>query len=288
MFNSINTKNKNIDIKSSLIPIRMRQKVFNKSKKNVISKKESTNNSSRLNASPNISPYNISNLINNNNLSPVMNPKRKSLFSQKNISNKLEETLIFSNKKLNFENISSTSADSFEIKSSYKNLNQISEGDYIKNKNLQKKTIKFIKNYEKEKNIKKTKKIDLKALMKGNKDEDHFKKIEEEVHTAKTKIAKYLLKKNKILEKNNDSKSLKINVNDSFKSQLKFGIKNNRNSNDNIDFNNSSLIGINSIIGNPDDTLTKLNCNEAIKNDFKENSKFKKKNIKSLTLEKKK
>ena len=288
MFNSINPKNKNIDIHSSLIPIRMRQKVFNKSKKNVISKKESTNNSSRLTASPNISPYNISNLINNNNLSPVMNPKRKSLFSQKNISNKLEETLIFSNKKLNFENISSTSADSFEIKSSYKNLNQISEGDYIKNKNLQKKTIKFIKNYEKEKNIKKTKKIDLKALMKGNKDEDHFKKIEEEVHTAKTKIAKYLLKKNKILEKNNDSKSLKINVNDSFKSQLKFGIKNNRNSNDNIDFNNSSLIGINSIIGNPDDTLTKLNCNEAIKNDFKENSKFKKKNIKSLTLEKKK
>ena len=126
------------------------------------------------------------------------------------------------------------------------------------------------------------------VLLKGNKNEDHFKKIEEEVHTAKTKIAKYLLKKNKILEKNNDSKSLKINVNDSFKSQLKFGIKNNRNSNDNIDFNNSSLIGINSFIGNPDDTLTKLNCNEAIKNNFKENSKFKKKNIKSLTLEKKK
>ena len=289
IYNSNNTKNKNAEVHSSIIPTKIKLKVLNKSKKKVNFVKQSTKTSSRLTIAPNFSSYNISNIIKNNDLSPTLNRLRENSSPNNNITSKFDQTLIYnSNNILNYDNMSSTSADSFEIKRSYKNLNQISEGAYIKNKKLQKNTIKFVKNYEKEKNNKKPKKINLQVLMKGNKDEDHFKKIEDEIHTAKTKIAKYLLKKNKNTEKTNETKSLKANLNDSFHNKLKFGIKNNRISNDNIDLNNSSIVGFNSLTVNPDDTLAKLNCNEVIKSDLKEDSKFKKPNKLSLASEKKK
>ena len=284
--NTMNNKNKNTDAHSSIFPTRMKLKVFNKSKINAKFKKESTKASSRLTISPNIPLYNISNIIKKNNLSPIMNHQRKSSFSQNNFASKFEETLINNNNNQKFDKMSSTSADSFEIKRSYKNLNQITEGDYIKNKNLQKQTIKFIKYYEKEKNN--SKNINLQALLKGNKNEDHFKKIEDEIHFAKTKIAKYLLKKNKILEKSNDTKSIKPNLNDPFNSIIKFGIKNNKISNDNTDISNSSIVGLNLLTVNPDDTLAKLNCDETIKSDFKESLKFKKQNRMSLAFVKNK
>ena len=286
IYNSMNIKN--TDIHSSIIPIKMRLKAFNKNKKNPKFKKDSTQTSSRLTLSPNFSSYNISNIIKNNNLSPTLHHERESSFSHNNYIPKFDQTLIYNNNNLNYDNMTSTSADSFEIKRSYKNLNQISEGAYIKNKKLQNNTIKFIKNYGKEKK-KISKQLNLQVLMKGNKDEDHFKKIEDDIHTAKTKIAKYLFKKCKFSDKNNDNKIFKDNLNDSFSNKLKFGIKNNRISNDNIDINNSSSIGLNSLTVNPDDTLAKLNCNEAIKNDLKEYSKFKKQNkLLSLASENKK
>jgi hypothetical protein len=186
--------------------------------------------------------------------------------------------------------LSSNSADSFEIKRSYKNLNQVTEGDYIKNKNLQIKTIKFIKNCEKEKILlKNTRKLNVQDLMKGNKEEDHFRKIENEIHNAKTKMAKHLLKKNKIIEKDNENKSLKADLDDSFSKKFKFGIKNNRIANDNkIDHNNSSSIGLNFLTVNPDDTLAKLNFSEVIKSDIKEDPKLKKAKRISLAFEKNK
>ena len=291
LFNIMNTKNKNTDVLSNKFPTRKRLKVFNKNKKNKNFKKESTKPSSRGSLSPNFSPKNISNLFKINNLSPIKNKRRKSSFSPNNIVTKYDQTLIHNTNNLNFtKNLSSNSADSFEIKRSYKNLNQITEGDYIKNKNLQIKTIKFIKNYEKEKILlKNTKKLKVQDLMKGNKEEDHFKKIEDEIHNAKTKIAKYLLKKNKIIEKDNENKSLKVDLDDSFSKKFKFGIKNNRIANDNkIDHNNSSSIGLNFLTVNPDDTLAKLNFNEAIKSDIKEDPKLKKANRMSLAYEKKK
>ena len=279
--NSMNTKNKNMNPNSGRIPLKMKLKVLKKNKK----MKESTKTSSRLTISPNFSSYNISSIIKNNNLSPSLKHHKEMAFSNNNISPKFDETLIYNNNKLEYDNMSSTSADSFEIKSSYKNLNQISKGAYIKDKILQKNIIKFIKTYEKEKKNKKSKNINFHAFMKGNKDEDHFKRIENEIHSAKTKITKYLLKKNKNVEKINNIKSLKVTL----KNRLKNGIKNNRISANHFDFNNSSIIELNanSLTVNPDDTLAKLNCNEAIKSEIKEDSKMKKKNKLLIASEKK-
>jgi hypothetical protein len=291
-YNIMNTKNKNTDVLSNKFPARKRLKVFNKKKKKFI--KESTKTSSRGSLSPNFSPKNISNLFKFNNLSPIKNKRRKSSFSPNNIITQYDQTLINNTNNLNYltyiNNLSSNSADSFEIKRSYKNLNQVTEGDYIKNKNLQIKTIKFIKNYEKEKILlKNTKKLNVQELVKGNKEEDQFKKIKDEIHNAKTKIAKYLLKKNKIIEKDNENKSSKVDLNDSFSKNLRFGIKNNRITNDNkIDHNNSSSMGLNFLTISPDDTLAKLNCNEAMKSDIKEDPKLKKAKRISLAFEKNK
>ena len=145
-------------------------------------KKELTNqNSTKLTLTPLHSSKIFSQMNNTNNLSLMNKFKRSSVTDHKNnIISKLNGEY---DKKSNLvaDDLSSTSVESFQIKRSYKNLNQESGGAYIKNKKLQAKTIKFIKEFDNNNKAGKRRKtekrvrgrltgnIDLQNLMKGNK-----------------------------------------------------------------------------------------------------------------------
>ena len=74
-------------------------------------------------------------------------------------NHKKEVKSTLKNTNFDTENLFSTSVESFEIKSSYRNLNQATEGKYIKDEKLQEKTIKYIKEYN-HKNTKKNTKVE--------------------------------------------------------------------------------------------------------------------------------
>ena len=181
----------------------------------------------------------------------------------------------FFNKNLSIDdNLSSTSAESFEIERSYKNLNQISKGRYIKDKKFQKKTIKFIKEYDKKKEKLKRIKTSLTATLnkqniKNKEEDEQFKKIENTIKEVKTKMSDILIKKKKKkqlqeqLEKINSNKNLVniksyLSVSPTHK-HMKKKVKKQLSLNSNEDNNNSTL-RLNSFLMNPDETLGKLNC----------------------------
>jgi hydroxylamine reductase (hybrid-cluster protein) len=74
-------------------------------------------------------------------------------------NHKKEVKSTLKNANFDTDNLFSTSVESFEIKSSYRNLNQATEGKYIKDEKLQEKTIKYIKEYN-HKNTKKNTKVE--------------------------------------------------------------------------------------------------------------------------------
>ena len=199
------------------------------------------------------------------------------------------------------DELSSTSVESFQIKRSYKNLNQESGGVYIKSKKLQNKTIKFIKDFEnnnkpqkkkKEKGLKGrlTSNFDIQSLMNANKEEeDQFKKLENAVRRVKTKMSNILLKQKRKTQKNlnqisnqreslkmnNKRESLKLNY-PSPRGKKKKSIRKKLTSNsfnENNNFTGSNL-KLNNLYINQDDTLTKLNLsnNEIIKLDYIEDN----------------
>ena len=298
-YNNIKLQSKNTSPKNSIT------NKFNKSKsknyliknKEKISKlkKKSTNHSS---AKINLNSFNSPNLL------PKMTNnyyKKISSVTNNNIWEKFDEVSLNKNNNSTLENLSSTSADSFEIKRSYKNLNQASGGIYIKNKKLQIKTIKFVKEYDNCKNNKKKKEknlisrladnFDIQNLMKNNKDEDNqFKKIENTLKKGKTKMNNILKKKKKMQEINNNTNNinnkcrLKMNLShspspkDKIKKKL---YKNQLTLNSISEYNDvnlsSSNLQLNSFVMNHDDTLSKLNCsnNEISKEDILDESKLK-------------
>ena len=79
---------------------------------------------------------------------------KKCSITNNNILLKLDEDILKKNYSFNSESLISTSAESFQIERSYKNINQESGGLYIKEKKFQIDTIQFIKDY---KNNKKSK-----------------------------------------------------------------------------------------------------------------------------------
>jgi hypothetical protein len=70
-----------------------------------------------------------------------------------NILLKLNEDLLKKSSIFDSDILTSTSADSFEIKSSYSNINEDSKGAYIKEKNFQKDLLKYVKDYKNKKKI---------------------------------------------------------------------------------------------------------------------------------------
>ena len=131
------------------------------------------NNIKNINANNNYI-NNIDNIIKNKNSSRVTfnkifckeennniynNKEDNSNYKKKNYINYTNKLSIESNHKFNInnkelknknnssENLSSTSVDSFEIKRSYNNINQITKGNYIKDIKFQENALKYIKHY---------------------------------------------------------------------------------------------------------------------------------------------
>ena len=112
-------------------------------------------------------------------------------------------------------------------------------------------------------------------MVKGNNEEDNFKKIENNIRTVKIRMTNYIKKKKKEKEKKNMYKSIKTNVTLSqkdinkkklTKKQLSLG-----NKIENTKFNSSTSM-LNSLNMNPNETLAKLNCsNNDLKIDLIEN-----------------
>ena len=264
--------------------------------KSKIKKEGTEKNSSELS----LSPINSSKIFAKLNTSMHISPNHKyqrSSVNNKNILLKLTKEME-TNNNFSSDNLSATSADSFHIKRSYKNLNQASGGKYIKNRKMQIKTIKFIKEFE----INKKKELDLRSrltgtfdihnLIKGNKEEEEnqYKKLENTIKSAKTKMSDILLKK---------KKKPKINLNNPYKDQnnnsnianspspkkgrsklaLKMISLNSESEN-----NNSSKLPMISLSMNPDDTLSKLNCsnNEILKMDIREDNQMRSEKVISL------
>ena len=272
-------------------------------------KTDNTNqNSTKLTLTPIISSNIFSQMNNINNLSPMNKFKRSSLTENKNFLLKLNGEL---DKKsdLIIDELSSTSVESFQIKRSYKNLNQESGGAYIKNKKLQNKSIKFIKDFENNNKSQKKKKdkglkgrltgnFDIQTLMKANKEEENqFKKLENAVRRVKTKMSNILLKKKRRTQKNlnqisSQRESLKLNY-PSPRGKKKKSIRKKltlNSFNENNNFSGSNL-KLNNLCINQDDTLSKLNIsnNEITEdNNIDKGEKMIKNSQKSLNPNKKK
>ena len=176
------------------------------------------------------------------------------------------------------DNLSSTSAESFQIKRSYRNINQMTDGQYLKDKTFQRKTIKFIKEYDKKKKNKNLRgiKTGLTATFNlknsfNNKVEDNKnnKNNENNIRAVKTKMNDAILKKKrqKIIKEQLDKFNINKNMNEnkSFQSgsptykTIKMRSKKKKTLNS-IEDNNNSSLNLNSFSNNHDETLGKLNC----------------------------
>ena len=171
------------------------------------------------------------------------------------------------------DNLSSTSAESFEIKRCYKNLIQISGGRYLRDQKIQKRVIKIVKGYDRKKSKLEyvTKRLnsnfDIQKLKSHREEDNQLKKIENNIRAVTTKMSDILLKKMKKKKGKNTNKdihTIKSYVSVSPKSKKR--VKKQLSLNPNIDNNNSSL-RLNSLYVNQDESLGKLNSskNELIK-----------------------
>ena len=237
----------------------------------------SKNNTNILNFSQkNISYVNSPINKGQNNNSPIKFRNRKSI--SLNTTSKFSQYLNKDKNNTILEYISSTSAESFEIKRSYKNLNQISGGSYIKNKKLQKKIIKIIQENDdhlKKDSIKVRKRrlsvdFEIKKLFTKNKEKKGFKKIENSIKNAKRRLSDIILKKKrekKILKKMDislvkEKKSTEHNNNKPYLNKT----SNNKNSTKKLSINSynndldNSIVQLKSLSINPDESIDKLNC----------------------------
>ena len=185
-------------------------------------------------------------IINKNIIFPQnqFNNYEKCSITNNNILLKLDENILNKENKFISEKLSSISVESFEIKSSYKNINQVTEGAFIKEKKFQMDTIQFVRDY-KNKNKNKIKRIN------SNSSIDKRKRSKKSVgnlfsfgniKNVKTMMNQYLnnqiklirkktmkIKREKIHKENSNNSSIK-NINNINNSSLK-----NKNSNkDNI------------------------------------------------------
>ena len=228
-----------ISLKNKIIKREKEEKKEKKEKKEEknSNKKENDNMNERLNYSSYSTFKNINNYINHQKLiHKYINIRR---FSGTNLCTKRSELILDDldnykksesspkeKYKNNFNSLISTSVESFEIESSYKNLNEVTNGKLIKNKKFQIDTINFVKNYD---NKKKTscKKID-KSSKKG------IKKYTLSYGNQKTKESKnkiisnkklYNKSKEKLAHKFSNKKRLyknDITTNENIQSNIKY------------------------------------------------------------------
>ena len=200
-------------------------------------KKENDSMNERLNYSSYSTFKNINNYINHQQLIHKYNNIRR--FSGTNLYTKKNELIlddldyckksesfpkeIYSN--FNSDLLLSTTVESFKIESSYKNLNEITNGKFIKNKKFQADTLNYVKNYDNRKMS--CKKID-KSSKKGNKkytlsyenqktrESKNDITLNKKFHNKPKEKVTYIISNKKKLYKNN------ITTNENIQSNIKF------------------------------------------------------------------
>ena len=203
---------------------------------------------------------------NNNNIFShnQFNNYQKCSITNNNILFKLDEKLINSNNVFKEENLSCTSADSFQIKRSYRNINEVTDGDYIKEKKFQIDTIKFVKDYKDNcaKN-KKEKKLNSNTSLKEINDKNNisnFLPIQNDIKKVETKVSNYLNSKINLIKKKNSKHKNKdlLSKRSNKKKKKKSGFVNSpiHSRNDNVNNNNP----INNKSFN-EDSIIRLNSN---------------------------
>ena len=232
---------KSMKILPESLKMSLQKKIMKKEKKEKKEKKNNKKENDNMNEKLNYSSYstfkNINNYINHQKLiHKYINIRR---FSGTNLCTKRSELILDDldnykksesspkeKYKNNFNSLISTSVESFEIESSYKNLNEVTNGKLINNKRFQIDTINFVKNYD---NKKKTscKKID-KSSKKG------IKKYTLSYGNQKTKESKnkiisnkklYNKSKEKLAHKFSNKKRLyknDITTNENIQSNIKY------------------------------------------------------------------
>ena len=114
---------------------------------------------------------------------------QKCSITNNNILLKLNEDILKKSTIFDSDILSSTSAVSFEIKSSYYNINEASEGAYIKEKNFQKDLLKYVKDYKKrKKNVTKRKNTRASVdMIKVIRNPINYRTVENSIKTVKKK-----------------------------------------------------------------------------------------------------
>jgi hypothetical protein len=157
----------------------------------------------------------------NSNTFTQFNNYQKCSITNNNILLKFDEYLLNKDKKNYFNEmtLSTTSADSFFINSSYKNINQLTEGEYIRDKKFQKDAIKFLKDYRKNKDIKyKIKKnFSSNEVPKISRKGTNFFNLENSMMMVKHKMTYYLKQNIKLFKKRTmnsrrNSKSKRLDI----------------------------------------------------------------------------
>ena len=130
---------------------------------------------------------------------------QKCSITNNNILLKLNEDLLKKNYIFDSDNLSSTSADSFEIKSSYNNINEASEGAYIKEKNFQKDLLKYVRDYKKRKKtiIKRKNTKASVDMLKVIKNPINYLTVENSIKSVKKKMSNYLSRQIRLIKGSN-------------------------------------------------------------------------------------
>ena len=234
----------------------------------------SKNKSHRDTLAPNtLNIYKNKDNNNKKNCYTQYNNYQRCSITNNNILLKFDENLLKKNKNNSFneDSLSSTSADSFQINRSYKNINQLTEGDFIKEKKFQKDIIKYIKDYRKHKDnktnknkmLKRNSSMDIaKIIRKGT----NIFGIEHNIKTVKTRVSNYLNEKIKYIQK----KTMHIKRKSSLMRKLetkktkKDGSSNNFSVNSSIYSINNNTNIINKNMKNIENTIEKLNNHNTI------------------------
>ena len=221
--NNSNKKSKN----SSNVTFNNIFNVKNKEDNNsLISKNKDINYKFKDSNLTNVSLYNMKK-NNNSTISNIFTNYKKDIETYKKPSNFHSHSLSF------------TSADSFEINSSYRNLNQVTEGKYIKDEKLQEKTLKYISkkisiqnNKKSEKNNKKSKSStdNTQIKHKNNNEKNYHNNIKSNIKTDNKKI------------KGNKNKNIINNLNLSMNYNKSFSSQNFRSKSTKKELSNSSII----------------------------------------------
>ena len=193
------------------------------------------------------------------------NNYQKCSITNNNILLKLDENILNKNYSFNLDSLSSTSAESFQIKRSYKNINEVTNGAYIKEKKFQNDTLQFILDYKNNKNkmqLKRKKSNSTLDVRESRKNIGNFLSFENNIKHVKSRMSIYLNQKIKLFNKktlNNKRKShFKQNSNNKNKK-----IYDSINSSDNSIYNNSNNLNRSF----KEDTITKLKNFTILKND---------------------